>query len=248
MTDTTEARGIGDNKPPPDPLARADVLVANANRWIAERPEIVDDEMAGIAQDFVKQLRENRDALDAAMKAERQPLDLAVAAIRVKYRTPLELIGIAMTRMGEKLAPWLKREQQRLDNLAAQRAREAVEAEADARAKRKAAEQSGTVEAELAARDAAKAAANAAEVADRPPARARVKGDLSPKAMSLKTTHFAIVIDETAALRSFAKAPQVREVALIEATRLASALARESKGDPSRCPKGFEFRRRETPV
>src|SRR5205809_4100339 len=108
-------RGIGDNQPPPDPIGRAGALIANANRWIAERPEIIDAEMAGIAQDFVVQLRENREALDAALKAEREPLDKAIGVIRLKYRDPLELIGIAYTRMQQKLKPWLDREQARLD-------------------------------------------------------------------------------------------------------------------------------------
>lgn len=241
-------RGIGDNQGPLDPLLRADALVANANRWIAERPEITDAEMAGIAGDFVKQLRENRDDLESAEKQERQPLDLAVAAIRVKYRTPLELIGIAYTRMQQKLKPWLDREQARLDAEAAERRRAAAEIAAQAEAARKAADQSGTVESELAARDAAKAAAAANKVAFKPAAKARVKGDLSVKAMTMKVTHYAQVVDETDALRSFAKAPTVRSAALIEATRLASAIARDAKGDASRCPKGFAFKQRETPV
>lgn len=243
----SDAPTIGHNQPPPDPLARADELVANANRWSDERPEITDAEMAGTAQDFVRQLRANRDALDAAFKAERAPLDAAVAEVRTKYRTPLDLIAIAMTRMAEKLGPWLRREQQRLDEEADRRRRAAAEIAAQAEAARKAAE-GGSIEAELAARDAAKAAADAARLAERPPERARVKGDLSPRAMGLKPTHFAVVIDETAALRTYAKAPSVREVALIEATKLATAVAKATKGDASKCPKGFEFRKRETPV
>lgn len=238
-------RGIGDNM---GPLERADELVATANRWIAERPAITDTEMAGIAQDFVAQLRKNRDELETASKAERAPHDQAVAAIRARYRTPLELIAIAMTRMGDRLAPWLRREQDRLAAEAAERRRAALAAAAEAEAARKAAERSGTVESELAMRDAAKAADELAAAAARPVARARVKGDLSARAMTMKVTHFAIVIDPDKALRCYADHPEVREVALIEATRLASALARETKGDASRCPQGFEFQRRETPV
>lgn len=244
-----DARGIGDNRPPPpDPLDTYEALIANANRWTAERPEIVDEEIAGAGQEFMVQLRQTRDALEAQMKAERQPLDLMVAAIRIRYRTPLELIGIAMTRMGEKLAPWLKAKQDRLDAEAAQRKRDAEAAATAAAAAARAAEQSGTVESELAARDAAKAQTIAEKAAAKPAERASVKGDLARRAMTMKTTHFAIVVDRDAALKSYAKSPAVRAVALIEATRLASALARETKGDASRCPKGFEFRRRETPV
>ena len=247
------AVGPGHNQPPPpDPIERSAALIANANRWIGERPEIIDGEMAGIAQDFVTQLRENRDALDAAMKAEREPLDKAVAAIRVKYRTPLELIGIAMTRMQQKLKPWLDREQARLDAEAAERRRAAAEAAAQAEAARRVAAESDTIESELEARRAQQQQEAARKAAAKPAARAQVKGDLSPKAMSFRTTHYAVITDELQAYQSFAKAPSVREAArlaaLAEATALATALAKESKGDASRCPKGFEFRKRETPV
>lgn len=242
-------RGIGDNQPPkPDPSERADALIATANRWIAERPEIENAEQAGLAQEFIAQLRQNKADLEAAEKQERQPLDLAVAAVRMRYRGPLESIGIAYTRMQQKLKPWLDREQDRLDAEAAERRRAAAEIAAQAEAARKEAEQSGTVESELAARDAAKAAAAASKVAFRPPAKARVKGDFATKAMTMKAYYFAEVTDESEALKTYGKAPSVRAAALNAATHLATALAKECKGDPSRCPKGFVFKRRETPV
>src|SRR5689334_8480060 len=132
----TDLPGIGHNQRPPDPIGRMRDLIATANRWSAERPAITDSEMAGVAQELLKQLRDNRTDLEAAMKAEREPLDLAVAAIRVKYRDSLELIGIAITRMREKLAPWLKREQDRLDAEAVERAQQAQDAAAQADAAR----------------------------------------------------------------------------------------------------------------
>jgi hypothetical protein len=240
--------GLGHNQPPPDPIGRASELVATANRWIAERPEIVDGEMAGVAQDFLKQLRANRDDLEASMKAERKPLDDAVAAIRVKYRDPLELVGIALTKMREKLAPWLTREQDRLDAEAAERERLAADAAAHADAARKTAQQTGTVEAELEAQRAAQQLEDAQRAAAKPVGRARVRGDLSDRASSMRVTHYAAVVDEDKALRSYAKDATVRAAALIAATRLASALAKEVRGDPKRCPAGFEFRRKETPT
>ena len=73
-----------------------------------------------------------------------------------------------------------------------------------------------------------------------------MRGELSDRASSLRVTHYAVVVDVDKALRSYAKEPTVRAAALIVATRLASNLARETKGDASRCPAGFEFRRKET--
>jgi hypothetical protein len=241
----TDLPGIGHNQRPPDPIGRMRDLIATANRWSAERPAITDSEMAGVAQELLKQLRDNRTDLEAAMKAEREPLDLAVAAIRVKYRDSLELIGIAITRMREKLAPWLKREQDRLDAEAVERAQQAQDAAAQADAARETASQSGTVEDELAAQRAEQQLEEARRSATKPAGRARVRGDLSDRASSLRVTHFAVVVDEEKALRSYDKEPTVRAAALIVATRLASALARETKGDARRCPAGFEFRRKE---
>ncbi|HLG44743.1 MAG TPA: hypothetical protein VKY24_00765 [Reyranella sp.] len=242
MTDTP---GIGHNQPPPDPIERMRDLVSTTNRWSAERPEIVDAEMAGVAQELLKQLRDNRDDLEAAMKAERAPFDLAIAAVRIRYRQPLELIGIAITRMRDKLGPWLKHEQDRLDTEAAERARLARDAAAQADAAREAAQQDGTIESELEVQRAQQQLEEAQRAAAKPARRARVRGDLSDRASSLRVTHFAIVVDEDKALRSYGKDPTVRSAALVVATRLASALARETKGDAKRCPAGFEFRRKE---
>jgi len=241
----TDLPGIGHNQRPPDPIGRMRDLIATANRWSAERPAITDSEMAGVAQELLKQLRDNRADLETAMKAAREPLDLAVAAIRVKYRDPLELIGIAITLMREKLAPWLNREQDRLDAEATERAQQARDAAAQSDAARETASQSGTVEDELAAQRAEQQLAEARRSATKPVGRARVRGDLSDRASSLRVTHFAVVVDEEKALRSYGKEPSVRAAALIVATRLASALARETKGDPKHCPAGFEFRRKE---
>jgi hypothetical protein len=241
----SSAPGLGHNQPPPDPIGRARELVATANRWITERSEIVDNEMAGVAQDFLRQLRANRDDLEASMKAERKPLDDAVAAIRVKYRDPLELVGIALTKMREKLAPWLKRQQDRLDAEAAERGRVAADAAAQADAARRTAQQTGTVEAELNAQRAAQQLEEAQRAAAKPIGRARVRGDLSDRASSLRTLWYAVVVDEDKALRSYRKDPTVRAAALIAATRLASALAKELRGNPRCCPVGFEFKKRE---
>lgn len=247
MNDALDRLGIGGNNPPPDPFARADELIANANRWIAERPAITDAEMAGIAQDFMGQLRANRDALAAEMKAERKPHDDAIVAIRARYSTPLDLIGIALVRMGEKLAPWLRREQERLAAEERERKRAAAEAAAQAEAKRREAEQSGTVEAELEAQRAAKAQAVAEKAAAKAPERARVKGDLSPRAASLREYWHAEIIDEREAVRSFKGAPEVRTAMVAAALALGSAMAkREKRADAA--PPGFRFYSTSRPV
>jgi hypothetical protein len=240
--------GLGHNQPPADPIERSAELVAAAERWVAERPKITDAEMAGTAQEFVEQLRANKADLEDAQRAEREPFDQALAAIRVRYRARLELIGIALGKMYEKLKPWLDAEQQRIDQAAARRQQEAETARQQAADARATAAETGSVEAEAKARQAEADLARAEKAAARGKGRAQVKGDLAQRAMSLRTTHYAVVVDEDNALRAYVDDPTVRAAALLVATKLASALAKETRGDATRCPAGFEFRRRETPT
>jgi hypothetical protein len=238
--------GIGHNQP--GPLDRARELIETTNRWRRERPRILDADMAGIAQDFLGQLRANRDDLEAAAKAEREPLNMALALIRLKYNDPLSLIGLAINGMSDLLAPWLQREQTRLDDEAAQRRQQLEEAHAEAERAADQARRSGTVEDQLAHQRAAQHVEKAARAAAKPAERARVRGDLSPRATSLKAIWFAAVIDEEQALKSYWRDHTFRAAALIVATRLATALAKETKGDPDSCPPGFSFRRKDTAV
>ena len=135
------APGMGHNQPPA--IERADALVANCNRWMVERPKISSEEEAGLAQGFVDQLRTVTADAEAEQKAEREPLDLAIVAIRAKYRGPLELLGIALDKMKALTTDWLDREKARLEREAAERKRVAAEAEAAARLAREAAAKTG---------------------------------------------------------------------------------------------------------
>lgn len=239
MTDT--APSLGHNRPPePTPLERASDLVANANRWTTERPTITDEEQAGAAQDFVGQLRDVRADLEVALKAERKPHDDAIGAIRIKYRDPLELIGIALLKMNGLLAPWLEAKDARLRRDAEERQRQADAAKQAAERATTAALQDGSVEAELEARRRIEEANKLEVAAAKPVGRAQVKGDYSDRAMSLREYWSAQVTDETLALRSYAKHETVRRAALTQALREANKLARELK-DESKAPPGFKF-------
>src|SRR4051794_20751520 len=101
--------GPGHNQPPADLFARAHELVANANKWSAERPEIESDEQAGACQLATDQLLTAKADLDAAQKAERKPHDEAIVEIRARYRDPLELINIALLRLRQIAGAWLRK-------------------------------------------------------------------------------------------------------------------------------------------
>jgi hypothetical protein len=249
MTDDLDAPAVGHNRPPePTPIERASELVANANLWLTTVEEINDADRAGRAQTFVNQLRENRDKLEAARKAERAPFDLAISAIQIKYKQPDGLTGIALQKLLALLKPWLDKEQKRIDDEQRARQVEAEKTAAEAEALRKAAATAADpVEAELRARDAAKAAEQAARAAKRKPERAQVKSDLAPRAMGLTTRWHARVVDERLALKSYAKNETVRLACLEVATKLATQLARSAKTKDA-APPGFEFYTTESPT
>jgi hypothetical protein len=239
--------GIGHNQPPDDPFARADELVANANRWIKERPEITDEEQAGACQLAIDQLRAAKEDLDKAQKAERKPHDDAIAEIRVRYRDPLELIGIALTRLQAIGGAWLSKKRDRLAAEKAEQERIAQEARDRANAAITEAVTTQTVEADLIARRATEDAMRASKAAARPTPRAQVKGDFSAKAMSLHERWRAEVVDDALALKSYAKHPAIRAAALAEIVKVASKEARELK-DESKAKPGTKFLRTEKAV
>lgn len=244
MSDGLEEMGLpalGHNKPP-TPLERTPPLVDNCNRWLAERPEITDPEMAGAAQRFTLQLRTLRDDLAAALKADRKPHDDAIVAVRALYADPQELVRIALDKMEAKNRGWLKREQDRLDAERAERQRLADAARAEAARLDQAAQQEGaSVETQLAAQRASDAAEAAADTALRTPTKARTRDDFAPRAMSLHARWKAKVVNERDALKHYAKHPAIRAAALAAIVKVATDLAKAVKGDTTKQPPGIEF-------
>jgi multidrug efflux pump subunit AcrA (membrane-fusion protein) len=237
---------IGGNQPPePTPIERGAELVAAANLWSADVPKIADAEQAGRAQALVDQLRLATADVEAAQKAERKPHDDAIVEIRARYRPSLELLGIALDRLKWLAGGWLDRERARLEHEAAERKRIAADAEIAARqAREQAAKAGATVEAEAEARRIEEEAEALRAAALKPVERAAIKGELSARAMSMRTTWRAVITDETKALRHYAKHPAIREAALAAIVKLATAHAKTCK-DESKAPPGVRFEREE---
>jgi hypothetical protein len=247
MADDFLAPTLGHNRPPaPTPLDRATELIANANRWIAERPSITDEETAGLGQGFMQQLRDCRADIEAAQQEEREPHDTAIAAIRARYRDPLALVDIALRKMGELLAPFLKAKDDRLRREAEERNRIALEAQHRADRALERARATGTVEDQLTMERAAEEADAARKAAGRAPKRAQLKGDYSPKAMSLREYWSAEVVDDALARQSYAQHPEVLEAQLAAARKIAGREARAAKREDA-APPGFRFVKREVP-
>ncbi|HVY51878.1 MAG TPA: hypothetical protein VHA07_10010 [Devosia sp.] len=242
---------IGANNPP-EPIeferlsVEANERIDVANRWLTERPEITDAEMADRAAGFEAQLRGTTKALDDARRAEKKPLEDQLKAIDARYRPLTDLLAKAKDMIVARRNAWLRAEEVRL-------AREKAAAEAEARRRREeaaaaqrraeeAARQAGAdaLRAQQAAEDAARRAAAAEQVAAKAPEKAVIKGDYTARAVGLRSNWTAVVTDEAAALRSYGKHPVVRKAALEAALKLAIAEAKAAK-DPNAAKPGFRF-------
>ncbi|HTE38031.1 MAG TPA: hypothetical protein VK634_17095 [Reyranella sp.] len=230
----------------PSLLQSTTALIETANRWIIERPVILDEAMSKKATDFFTQLRD----MGVALKAERdkleEPLKREVAAIHARYADPLTLIDMALKPLRAASSAWLDKEKARLA---------AEKAEQDAAAKRlrdealrltqQAAEEQFTpgsnyLETQLRADHFAKSARAAEKVAARKIEPARARGDFAPRALALHTRWAARIVDEVLALKFYAKHPVVRAAAVEAALKLANAEARTAK-DAAKAPPGVEF-------
>jgi hypothetical protein len=233
------------NEPPSDLLLRTSELVANANRWLKERPKLTTDEEGGACDDFLGQLRENQADVKAAKQAEAKPHDEALDVIRAKYADSLELLDMAIRRLRALAGDFLRAKKNTLASKDAERQERARQALADAeRLSREALKPGATLEAGLAAKRAHETAEQAAREASRKQ-KAQVRGDYSKKALHLTTRWRAEVIDDAKALAHFAEHPEVRLAALDAIRKVAGAMARELK-DEGAAPPGIKFVKEET--
>jgi hypothetical protein len=236
--------GIGHNLPSTRDRARE--LIGNADRWTKERPEITSEEHAGIADDFVTQLRAARDDLEKDEKAERAPHEQEIEAIKLSYRDIRDMVAMALTDMLARSTKWLsfKSERAKREAEAKRKAADAAIVEA-AQLAHQAQKPDATIEERLAAQRAEEHAEDAVAAASRPVGRARVRGDYSPRAMSLREYWHGEIDDPDLALAYYRKHDAIvaRDLdPMIEraATRHAS---REKRVDAA--PPGVRFVRTE---
>jgi len=244
MSDTPP---MGDNNPPEStPLERAEELVIIGNRWIVERDTITDDDMARRARDFVTQLRDVSKRLMDAKKAELAPHEKTVADIKAKYATPTTKVALALDAMRLKLTDWATVLQARSTAEQKRKAEEATAAQHEAEQAQLRVEDEmrraggNAIEAQMAAQQANKQAEEAARNAAKAPAPIRIQGDISGRAMGLRTTWHAEITDEALALKAYAKHPDVRAAALEASLKLANASAKIVKAETG-APPGFRF-------
>lgn len=230
---------LGHNMPPePTVLDRCREIIAAANAGIRSIKVIDNEEVAGRCQGFVSQLRETQADLEAARKAEIDPLQAAMAAIREKYVDPLALITLARAALQPLLDDWLERKRIKLADEKAKQQADAVAAQAAADRLRRNAEQAeATLQQRLEARRAQERADALADTASKPVQRAQIKGEFNPeRAMSQRPQWRAEITDAALAAAVYASRPEVIEAL----TKAASADARRLK-DTAAAPPGVRF-------
>lgn len=242
----------GGNFPPDtDPLiVETQERIDNANRWLTERPdwEKWDSETADKANFFVGQIQATFDALDGQRLQEGRDFKKKQDG---KYKTPLDLLALAKTKLADLRRKWLKREEDRVleekrkAEAAAEKARQEAEA-ARLRAEEEAKKKGGDpLRAEQAAREAEQKAADAAESAGALPERAQIKGAYSTRAAGLRDVWSAEITDISLAFKHYNKKGHPAKATLEAAIRdavfdIANAEAKRVK-DESAAPPGIKF-------
>lgn len=260
LVDLVNPRAVLGGNHPPEPISpsieRAQELVATTDKWITERPEITDEDIANRARDFVEQLRKASTALDDEHEIEKAPHLKAGKAVDDKFRTPRASIKLALDAMKLKLGTWMEKQRAKAAAaavLAAQEAeRKRKEAEELAEAARLAAETKGAspIAAQLRAEEALEVAEQAEQVAAQGPAPTRVAGNFSSRSMGLRTTWHArlkVVTDPkeqdaltSALLKHYAKNRAARDAMAAACLAIADKQAKLDKRTDT-APPGIEF-------
>lgn len=126
-----EARhSIGANNPPVpifDELSALSApLIANANLWLRERPEIIDEETAIKAAQFEDQLKAIVKKSEAARVSEKKPHDDAAAAVQQKWRGLMNPAETCLTLFKPRLDAYSRRKKAAIEK-AEREAREEAE-------------------------------------------------------------------------------------------------------------------------
>lgn len=239
-----------DHNNPPDPLiVEADGRIDTANKWLTERAEITDAEMADKAAFFISQVDATYKALDGQRMDEKR---VFLADQDKKYKTPLSLLERAKDKLVVLRRVWLKKEQDRIDaeRAAAQKkiddARKAAE-EAQARADKEAAKKKGgdVLRTEIAAEEAKAAIAEAEEAAAAVPDRAQIKGAYTTKAVGLRDYWSAEISDLSEAFKYYNAKKNPHRATLAAAIRetIQGIADKEAKllKDKTKAPPGITF-------
>lgn len=244
-TNTGFGHNSGDLSESADPFTqtqtRVDALIANADRWLKERPKITDDDLAGKCSDFIEQLTKQAKAVDEDRLAANRPLRDAITENDKRFKPLVDRLETAKKLLKARLTPWLQEKERRRLEAVRKAEEEALEKMRAAEEARKAADQATTVDDVVRAEEARKAADQAIKDATAvSKSKANVQGEFGSRARGLRTVWSAAITDYDAALNHYRNTPQVRD--LIQ--RLADADARSPERRSVAVP-GVEFTERQ---
>ena len=233
-------RAVSGNNLPPEE-ARVNDLVANANRWLAERPELTDQEMADKCSAFIDQITAMLKDLDKQRRAEKKPHEDAAKAVDARFKPLTALLEKAKDLLKPKLTAWMLKLQRDRDE-AARLAREEAQRKAEeaARAAEEAEKATDVVGASVAAEEAARAAEEAEkQAAKAEKAPVNLQSAMGARTKSLRTVWRARVTSHAKALWHFRDHPDVIDV--IERLANAEARAEAAKNEGISTIPGVEF-------
>ena len=107
---------MGANHPPAEDAfaLRVEKLVAATNAWATHVPKITDLDTSKKCRDFIAQVTEEWDALEAERKTQKKPHDDAAAAVQARFSPLLRRLQVAKDLLKGKLGTWLDFEDARL--------------------------------------------------------------------------------------------------------------------------------------
>lgn len=234
---------MGNNNPPDALLVEANERIDAANKWLVERPEIVDDEIADKAGGFKSQIAATRKALDDRRLDEKRAF---LADQDETYKSPLDLLQRAFDAIDGKIRAYLKAKDAKI---AEERRKQEAEAERlrleAAEAVRKAEEEAKTkggdvLRSQAAAEALTKKAEETAALAARPIAFAAVKGTYTQRAITLRTYWDAEITDLNAAFKHYKKR-DVLQAAIKQAIHTIAKAEATFEKDASKAPPGVRF-------
>ncbi len=204
--------------------ARTTELQEAANRWLTERPEIEDEDQAQAGSDYMDQLRSAAKKIEAGRKKEKAPYADAGKAVDQRWKQLKAPIDKSIELFRPILTAWLRKKEDALRQIEADRRadeeRMRKEAEAKAEAARKAQEEAAAgqgqgqdvVGAQIAADQAAenlKAAEKTTKAAAKQ--KGNQRGQFGTRATALRTTWSGKIVDYRATLAHFYKDDRIRE-------------------------------------
>ena len=226
---TIVAKPVLSNEPPVEKVIadRVTALIKTADEWVAKVPKITDEATAAAARDFVAQLADEDDAVEAERMKRRKPLLDAAQAVQDLFNPMRKRLEIAKGKLLAILKTWqdaerarIQRERDAADELARKAA--AVAAEAALAAQAPDASIDDVVAAASAAASAAHVAASAAAAAKAKPA---IRGNLATRALAEHTVWTAEITNWPLVTGYFIDNVDLRA----ELQRLANAEARRLK-------------------